>query len=62
NIPSDLNSPISKLIWIQRNLKNLRRTWIGGTTPVVTEGLSSTESQQEVEIQFDSRYALRRTS
>jgi hypothetical protein len=35
-------------------------TWIGGTTPVLTEGLSSTESQQEVEIQFDSRYALRR--
>ena len=30
--------------------------------PVVAEGLSSTESEQEVEIQFDSRYALRRTS
>jgi hypothetical protein len=42
--------------------ENPRLTWIGGTTPVVTEGLSSTESEQEVEIQFDSRYALRRTS
>jgi hypothetical protein len=29
--------------------------------PVEAEGLSSTESQQEVEIQFDSRYALRKT-
>jgi hypothetical protein len=30
--------------------------------PVEAEGLSSTETQQEVEIQFDSRYALRKTS
>jgi hypothetical protein len=30
--------------------------------PVEAEELSSTESQQEVEIQFDSGYALRRTS
>jgi len=31
-------------------------------TQALGEGLSSTESEQEVEIQFDSRYALRRTS
>ena len=42
--------------------ENPRLTGIGGTTPVVAEELSSTEYEQEVEIQFDSRYALRRTS
>ena len=35
---------------------------IDEVTQAVEEGLSSTESEQEVEIQFDSRYALGRTS